>query len=373
MTDDKLDSTTANGGTLASEPAVVVHETLSSRVLNGRGAVDLVGDEVDRAQGKRALLVATPSAGSAAERVADSLGSRLAARFDRPAPHTPVAVTTEVMNIVEQSRVDSVIAIGGGSAIGLAKAVSARTHMPQIAVPTTYAGSEATPVLGETEGGVKRTRRDPALAPGTVIYDPELTISMPVGLTRTSALNALAHAVEALWAPNATPVTDALATESVTGILAALPEVLADPSGSHGRRRLQQAAWLAGTCLAQSRMGLHHQLAHLLGGAFDLPHAELHSMLLAHVMAFNRTAAPVAFDRLTQAAGRDPVTAVSELARGHQGPNCLAALEVEYAELGRIADLAATTPYPNPRPLTTESVQALLDRVWRDRLDPSRD
>ncbi|MGP4025997.1 maleylacetate reductase [Actinomadura sp. 3N407] len=346
-------------------PAVRVHETLPARVLIGSGALRLVADEVARLGARRVLLVATPSAAAAAGEVAEALGPRLAASFGGPAPHTPVAVTAEAMAVAGEAGADCVVAIGGGSAIGLAKAVSARTGMPQVAVPTTYAGSEATPVLGETENGVKTTRRDPALAPGTIVYDPGLTLTMPPGLTRTSAMNALAHAVEALWAPDATMVTDALATEAAGGILGALPEVLDDPSGPEARARLQSAAWLAGICLAQTRMGLHHQLAHVLGGAFDLPHAELHTMLLPHVMAFNLPAAPAASSRLTRVTGRDdPVAVVADLARGHDGPTCLSELGVPRAELRGIAERVAADPYPTPRTPSAESLTALLINAW---------
>jgi alcohol dehydrogenase class IV len=344
--------------------AVVVHETRAGRVLIGPGARDLVADEAVRLGAERVLLVGTPSAAAAADGVAAALGPRLAARFDRPAPHTPVAVTTEAIAVVDSAGVDCVVSIGGGSAIRLAKAVSGRTGVPQIAVPTTYAGSEVTPVLGETEDGIKTTRRDPALAPGTVVYDPELTLSMPPGLTRTSAMNALAHAVEALWAPDATAVTDGLATEAIDGILAALPEVLADPGGLPGRSRLQAAGWLAGICLAQTRMGLHHQLAHVLGGAFDLPHAELHMLLLPHVMAFNLPSAPAAAARLGRIAGPDPAGVVWGLARAHEGPTTLGALGVPRPELRRVAERVVAQPYPNPRPLDVESVAALLDAAW---------
>jgi maleylacetate reductase len=343
---------------------VAVHQDVARRVLIGPGALALVPEEVERLGAARVLLVATPSASAVAEDLVAGLGERLAARFDRPVAHTPVPVTAEAMSVVAGARADCVVALGGGSAIGLAKALSARTGMPQIAVPTTYAGSEVTPVLGETEDGVKTTRRDPALAPGTVVYDPELTLTLPAGLTRASALNALAHAVEALWAPDATAVSDALATEAVGGILGALPEVLADPSGLPGRSRLQSGAWLAGLCLAQTRMGLHHQLAHVLGGTFDLPHAELHTLLLPHVMAFDLPAAPAAAARLARIAGPDPVGVVARLAAGSEGPTTLAALGVPRAELRRIAERVVAGPYPNPRPLDMAAVTALLDDAW---------
>ncbi|MER6615096.1 maleylacetate reductase [Streptomyces xantholiticus] len=343
---------------------VAVHETLPSRVLVGRGARREIPREVERLGARRVLLVATGSARAAADELVGELGARLAARFDRPVVHTPVAVTAQAMKLVEETSADAVVAIGGGSAVGLAKAVSARTGMPQIAVPTTYAGSEVTPVLGETENGVKTTRRDPAIAPGTVVYDPELTLTMPAGLTLTSSLNALAHAVEALWAPDATAVSDALATESIDGILTALPAVLADPTGIAGRERLQESAWLAGLCLARTRMGLHHQLAHALGGTFDLPHAELHALLLAHVMAFNLPSAPKAHARLRRIVGGEPAAVVGRLARSYDGPTTLGALGVPRDGLRAVAERVAAQPYPNPRPPEAEALTRLLEEAW---------
>ncbi|GAB3283462.1 maleylacetate reductase [Parasphingorhabdus pacifica] len=344
---------------------VSVHETLPARVLVGAGARHGIPDEIERLGGAaRVLLVATGSAKAAADELAEALGPRLAARFDRPVVHTPAAVTSEVMSMVDETGVDSVVAIGGGSAIGLAKAVAARTGVPQVAVPTTYAGSEVTPVLGETDNGVKTTRRDPELAPGTVVYDAELTLTMPRGLTLTSAMNALAHAVEALWAPNATAMSDALATESAEGILTTLPAVLADPSSVAERERLQSAAWLAGLCLAQTRMGLHHQLAHALGGTFDLPHAELHTLLLPHVMAFNLPAAPKTAARLDRITGGAPIQMVSQLARSHDGPTTLCALDVPRDGLRAVAERVVAQPYPNPRSLEVDALAGLLEEAW---------
>jgi alcohol dehydrogenase class IV len=349
---------------MGTTDSVAVNETLAVRVLIGRGAVGRVAAEAARLDARRVLLVSTPSAAASADRVAADLGPRLAGRFGRPVKHVPVEVTAEAMTLVRETGADCVIAIGGGSAIGLAKALSSRTGMPQIAVPTTYSGSEATPTVGETENGVKTTRRDPAIAPGTIVYDPDLTLGMPPGLTRTSAVNALAHAVEALWSPDATLLSDALATEAAAGILAALPEVLADPTGPDGRARLQSAAWLAGLCLSKVRTGLHHQLAHVLGGAYDLPHAELHTMLLPHVMAFNLPSAPAAASRLARVTGGDPAETVAALARAHDGPTRLSDLGVPRDELRAAAERVVSAPYPNPRPLTVDAVTDLLNEAW---------
>lgn len=341
-----------------------VHQVYAGRVLQGAGAWALVPDEIERLGSQRVLVVAAPSAAGHARDLAAALGERHAATFGSPVQHTPVEVTAEALALAGEVRADALVAIGGGSAIGLSKALAVRTGMPQVAVPTTYAGSEATPVLGETENGVKTTRRDPALAPGTVVYDPELTLSMPRGLTLTSALNALAHAVEALWDTGASAATRAYGVESADGILTALPVVLDDLSDVAARGRLQEAAWLAGACLAQARMGLHHQLAHVLGGTFGLPHAELHALLLAHVMRFDLVAAPDAAARLARLTDGDPVLAVSALAARHEGPTTLGALGVPRAALREVAERVAADPYPNPRPVTADAVEELLLAAW---------
>jgi alcohol dehydrogenase class IV len=343
---------------------VRVHEAVPRRVLVGPGARAQIPAEVARLRVRRVMLVTTASAAAAGDAVVAALGPQLAARFDGPVPHTPTAVTAEALALATGAGADAVIAIGGGSAIGLGKALAARTGMPQIAVPTTYAGSEVTPTLGETDNGVKTVRRDPALAPGTVVYDPELTLSMPAGLTLTSAVNGLAHAVEALWAPDATALSDAIATEAADGILTSLPTVLTALSDVESRARLQEASWLAGSALAQTRMGLHHQLAHVLGGAYDLPHAALHTLLLPQVIAYNLPAAPKAAARLARITGGDPVPVVARLASRFDGPTSLGALGVPRDGLREIAGRVVADPYPNPRPLDVDSVTALLTRAW---------
>ncbi|KRB75103.1 alcohol dehydrogenase [Nocardioides sp. Root190] len=343
---------------------VRIHETPANRVVIGPGSLGWVTDEVERAGGTRVLLIASRSATAVADTVVGALGERVVMRFDRPAVHTPVEVTDEVMAEVGSDNVDAVVAIGGGSAIGLSKAVSARSGVPQVVVPTTYAGSEVTPVLGETRDGVKTTRRDVTLLPGTVVYDPELTLSLPAGLTLTSSLNAVAHSVEALWAPDATAVSDALATESVQRILGALPLVLSDLRDIEARRRLQTGAWLAGLCLAQTQMGLHHQLAHALGGTFDLPHAELHALLLAHVMRFNLPHTPGVAARLSRVVSGDPVVVVEDFARSHHGATTLRELGVPHDRMIAIADRVIASPYPNPRPIERGPLVDLLDSAW---------
>lgn len=246
------------------------------------GSLDDVGAEAGRLGLGRVLLVAGPRYG---DRAAAALGPRLAARFEDAAMHTPVDVTEHALKVVADHGVDGVVAVGGGSATGLAKAIALRTDLPQLIVPTTYAGSELTSVLGETTDGHKTTQRSPKVRPEVVLYDVGLTLSLPVATSAASGINALAHAVEARYAPDADPMTDLLAAEAIRLLKDALPRIVADPSDVDARTAALRGAWLAGSCLDSVSMGPHHKLCHHLGGKFGLPHAETHAVLLPHVMA----------------------------------------------------------------------------------------
>ncbi|WP_210587035.1 maleylacetate reductase and hydroxyquinol 1,2-dioxygenase domain-containing protein [Streptomyces sp. GESEQ-35] len=347
-----------------------VHTAGPSRVIFGAGTLDRVREEAERLGGSRVMLL---SGGSQAlrkdtERLRDVLGHLVAAEFSGAAMHTPVEVTEQAMSLLRERHVDCLVAIGGGSTTGLAKALAVRTDLPQVIVPTTYAGSEVTPVLGETVDGRKATRSSPAILPETVVYDVELTLGLPVPASVTSGINALAHAVEALYSPDATPVTDAMALEAVTAIGRALPALHADPSGAEARAELLEAAWLAGTCLGAVGMGLHHKLCHTLGGTFGLPHAETHTVVLPHAMAYNAPAAPEAMERIARALDvPDAPAGVFDLIRRVGGPTSLADLGLAESDLDRAAELAASQPYPNPRELTRTGLADLLRDAWQGR------
>ncbi|WP_344520876.1 maleylacetate reductase, partial [Streptomyces rectiviolaceus] len=252
------------------------------------------------------------------------------------------------------------------SAIGLGKALALRTGLPLIAVPSTYSGSEMTPVWGLTEGGAKRTGRDPSVQPRSVVYDPELTLSLPPALSVTSGVNALAHAAESLYAPDASPVVGLLAEEGVRAMAAALPEIVADPGGLAARTRALYAAWLCGSCLGATTMGLHHKLCHVLGGSFGLPHAETHTVVLPYALAYNAPAAPRAFAALSRALdAQDVPRSLWELAGRLGAPRSLARLGLAEADVERAARLAtAAAPYANPRQVGYDGVLGLLRAAY---------
>ncbi|MGW4528097.1 maleylacetate reductase and hydroxyquinol 1,2-dioxygenase domain-containing protein [Amycolatopsis sp. NPDC004378] len=308
------------------------------------GSLGTLGDEADHLGLSRVLLVGGPRFG---DRAAAALGSRLAARFEEPAMHTPVDVTERALKVVAEHDADGVVAIGGGSATGLAKAIALHTDLPQLIVPTTYAGSELTSVLGQTADGRKTTRKTPKVRPEAVLYDVDLTLSLPVPLSAASGLNALAHAVEATYAPDANPMTDLFAAEAKRLLVNALPRIAADPSDVDARTDLLRGAWLAGSCLDAVTMGLHHKLCHHLGGKFGLPHAETHAVLLPYVMAH---------------LGVEDAGEVFELAASLPIPHSLAELGLTEADIEGEPDLLRQALH-GTRPATPPSLKALTKQV----------
>lgn len=335
------------------------------RVLFASGARRSLGDELDRLGITHPLILTTPHQENAVEDLTDGLMGRNWSQFSGAAMHTPVEVTAEAMRSYEKSGADGVVSIGGGSTIGLGKALAVRQDCAHISLPTTYSGSEMTDILGETEGGQKVTRRDAKIRPDTVIYDVDLTLGLPVGLSGLSGMNAMAHAVEALYAPNANPVSDLMALEAIGVLAEALPR-LADASEDVDiRAKLFYGSWLCGLCLDGAAMSLHHKICHTLGGSFDLPHAETHTVMLPHSLAYNAPAIAPVMARLTSVLGADPAQAIFDLSGQLRAPRALSDLGMPEGGIAKAAQMALKSPYANPRPLEESALSAMLTRAWR--------
>ena len=345
-----------------------VYQGSPQRIVFGIGTRARIGEEAARLGMKRALVIATPEQRAQAETVAREAGDVVIAVFAGAKMHTPVDVTDAAMAVVRDKAIDGTIAIGGGSTTGLGKAIALRTGLDQIVVPTTYAGSEMTTILGETVGGEKKTIRDRKVLPETVIYDVELTETLPVGLSVTSGFNAIAHSVEGLYARDGNPVLSLMAEEGIRALGAAFPRIAKDPKDLDGRSDALYGAWLCGTVLAGTEMALHHKLCHVLGGSFDLPHAETHCVILPHAVAFNAPAVPDAMARAARAlGGGDPAGKLFDLARNAGAPTALRDIGMPQSGLDRAADLAVANPYWNPRPFSRDDIRALLDDAWHGR------
>jgi alcohol dehydrogenase class IV len=345
-----------------------VRDALPGRVVFGAGSLGRLPDEIARLGSARALVVSTRGHRQFAEDAAERLGARSAGIWDGAKMHAPIENVEAARAAARRLAADACVAIGGGTPIGLAKAIALELEVPIVAVPTTYAGSEMTPVLGITEGGVKRTRRDPRMLPKTVIYDPELTFSLPAAVSGPSGMNAIAHCVEALYARDGNPLTSLVAEEGIRALAASLPVVVQEPEHAEARAEALYGAWLAGTALASVSMALHHKLCHTLGGSFDLPHAEVHTIILPHATAYNRVGAPAAMARIARALdAEDAAAGLFDLAAALGAKQSLAAIGLRASDLERAADLALESPYPNPTPLTRERVRALLEAAFHGR------
>ena len=334
------------------------------RVVFGAGSVARLGKELDALRITRALVVTTPGRSTALALIRGYLGDRLAGVCDRAALHVPFDHVRHALSQVDVVAPDALLTVGGGSAVGLAKAIALERHLPIVAVPTTYAGSEMTGIWGVTEGDQKRTGRDARVTPRLVVYDPRLTLSLPVAVSAASGMNAIAHAVEALYAANVGPVAAGAAEDALRSLGRALPMVVARPDDLQARTLAMRGAHAAGVALELASMGLHHKICHVLGGTFGLPHAPTHAAVLPRVVAFNTPAAPAAMARVADALGGiDAAAGLAALNETLGLTMSLRRLGLREADVDRAAELVAASSYGNPRPATVADVRELLLRA----------
>jgi maleylacetate reductase len=347
---------------------VFVYNGLPSRVVFGFGTSARAGEEIRRLGVRRPLVLSTPQQAREAQALADGLGMEVAGVFTEATMHTPVDVTERALGVVTKTNADGVVALGGGSTTGLGKAIALRTDLPQLVLPTTYAGSEMTPILGETSEGRKKTLRSPKVQPEVVIYDVDLTLSLPPGLSATSGMNAIAHAVEGLYAQDRNPIISLMALEGIRALAEGLPVIVDHPVDRSARAKALYGAWLCGSVLGSVGMALHHKICHVLGGTFDLPHAETHTIVLPHAASFNAQAvdgalAPVA--EILHSAG--PGQGLYDLAKRLRAPMALKDIGMPADGLDKAATQVTESPYYNPRQPTRDEVRALLEEAFSGR------
>ena len=341
--------------------AAFVHDVPSQRVVFAPGAVARVAEEATRLGLNRALVIATPGSGARlGSRLVDILGARAAGLHAQAVVHVPKPVAEA--GLAAARGADGLVAAGGGAAIGLAKIIARDLGLPIIAVPTTYSGSEATPIWGMTEGERKFTGKDARVLPRTIVYDPDLTLGLPAAVSAASAMNAIAHCVEGLWIPDRTPFLMALATDAARRFAVHLPRVIADGSDREARGECLVAAWLAGVVL-YGGTGLQHKLAHVLGG-LGLPHAETHAIILPDVTRFNLAAAPEARARLAEALGGDPADRLAAMLRGFPLPQKLSDVGFDRGKIDFVANEMAGMAISVPRKVSAEDVRTLLAAAY---------
>jgi len=334
------------------------------RVIFGSGTLAQLPEEIARLGLTRVLVLSTPAQAAEAQALVARIGSVAAGVFAEATMHTPVAVTERALRVVHGLAINGLVAVGGGSTTGLAKALALRTDLPQIVVPTTYAGSEMTSILGETRDGVKTTQSDARIRPEVVIYDVDLTLGLPVGLSGVSGVNAVAHGVEALYARDGNPIIDLFAVEGIGALVRALPTIEVAPNDVQARTDALYGAWLCGMCLGAVGMSIHHKLCHILGGAFDLPHAQTHTIILPHALAYNVPAVPQALEKLKPVLGDDPAGALFQLAQQIGAATSLREIGMPDGRIGEVVDQTLANPYWNPRPLERDAIHALIERAY---------
>lgn len=345
-------------------PHSFIYSANPARIIFGPGSLTQLADEVQLLGCSHALVLSTPSRRAEAERLNQQLGTLGAGVFSEAAMHTPIAITERAMQAYAAMGADCVVAMGGGSTVGLGKAIAYRNNAPQLVIATTYAGSEVTAILGQTENGVKTTVKHQSILPEVVIYDAELTLGLPVSTSVTSALNAMAHAVEGLYAQERNPITSLMAVEGIRVLQQALPLIVEQPNAIEARHNALYGAWLCGTVLGTVGMALHHKLCHTLGGSFNLAHAETHAIMLPHTAAYNAQAAADELAPITELFGGNLGGGLYDFAQRLGAPLALKELGLAEADLDKAADLAVQNPYWNPQPIERDAVRALLQRAW---------
>lgn len=342
------------------------HDTLAQRVRFGSGqAAQSLAAEVEEHGWTRAMVIAAPSEAAVARQVTDGLPVSLF--HDEVVMHVPVAVAERARRAADEHRVDVLISVGGGSTTGLAKAVALTSGLPVIAVPTTYAGSEATHVWGLTEDSTKTTGVDARVLPRTIVYDASLMVSLPIDLSVASGLNAVAHCVDSMWSPRTDPIDQALAAEGIHALDAGLPRIVADPADLEGREQALYGAYLSAVAFASAGSGLHHKICHVLGGRYDLPHAPTHAVVLPYVLALNGPAAPAADERIARAFGSsDGLTGLQDLRRRLDAPRALRDFGFEESQISDAARaILPVVPPSNPTTVTVQVLEGLLHRAWQ--------
>jgi len=342
-----------------------VYSGLPSRVVFGPGSVKKLREEIERLGAKRVLMLSTPGRSEMIALVGKNLN--VVGVFDKVVMHTPLEAANQARSLASSLKADCCVAVGGGSTIGFGKAIALTSGLPVVAVPTTYSGSEMTTIWGISEGGAKKTGRDPKVLPKTVVYDPELTLDLPAAVSAASGMNAIAHCAEALYAHDGNPIVSLMAEEGIRALCISLPEIRKNLRDLNARSNALYGSWLAGSTIATTSVALHHKLCHVLGG-LGLPHAETHAIVLPHALKYNSDAAPEAMARISKALGsKDAASGIFDLEASLGIAMRLADIGMKHADLKLAARIAAEAPYPNPRKVEYDPVLQLLRNAYEGR------
>jgi maleylacetate reductase len=364
-----------------------VHTGYAQQIRFGVGALGQLPEVLRDVGARRVMLVTTAGrlASPDGEALQRAIGRLLCSTFAEVTSHLPAPVVQAGLLQARRDGVDAVVSFGGGSCADAGKAVNwfteqergrpaaswaDRPELPHVAIPTTYAGAELTPFFGVTDPGTGRKQGagGPTCAPIAAIYDPALTTSTPARVSAETGMNALAHCVEILWSPTATPEASAIAAAGARAVVDALPRVVDDPGDLGARTDMLGAAVLGGRCLQNGSMGVHHGLAQLVGGRTGIPHGLANAVILAHAVRYNAPAVPDAVRRVGEAVGDadDPAGAIEALVAALGLPTTLSAAGVSEDDLEVVARLAPSNGNvaANPRPVSEDDALDILRQAF---------
>lgn len=346
------------------------YDALPGRVVFGAGSRKSLATEAESLGAERILVIADRAEDALAAEICAVLGDLVAGRFDEVAQHVPVPLAKTAAAQAREAGADTVLTIGGGSATGFGKAVVLELGIKQIAVPTTYAGSEMTPIWGMSDGDRKQVGVDPRAKPALVVYDPELTLTLPPRISGPSGMNALAHAVEALYGPGANPFISFMALEGIRVLYRGLPAVVADPDDLDARTDVLYGAYLGGVVLGTGGTALHHKTCHVLGGMFGLDHGGMNAAVLGHAVAYNAPAINDITERIasvTDVPAGEVAAAFFELAGAIGAPTSLEALGMPAEGLDEATRRVVIEAAANVRPPTEDGIRQMLDDAFHGR------
>jgi alcohol dehydrogenase class IV len=342
------------------------HSSLPWNIIFGIGMVQRLASELDKLKFSRVMVLCSPEQVAQGLEIVAILGVRAVGLFDQVTMHVPMTTVVQAAQVARDNSADCTVSIGGGSTTGLGKALALKHSLPNIAIPTSYAGSEMTNIWGITDGGKKTTGRDNIVLPVLPIYDPELTLTLPPEFAGPSGLNAMAQAVVNVASQTEDPFVSSMALDAIRALANGLPVVMAEPDNIEARSEVLLGACFAGGAIGAGTASLHHRLCHIFGGTFGTSHAETHAVLLPHSVAYNAAATVVGTGKIAQAMGvEDAAVGLYELARTVGAPTALRDIGVAHDDLDRAVVMLMESPPPNPEPVTAKRLRALLENAFQ--------
>lgn len=334
-------------------------------IIFGAGTLARLPEELHKRGLRRALVLSTPFQSEQAQGIVELLGDMAAGLFDQAVMHVPKPTLESAAEHVRRMNADCSVSLGGGSTTGLGKALALELDLPNIAIPTTYAGSEMTNIWGVTENNRKVTGRDMKVVPTLAIYDPELTLTLPSHIAGPSGINAMAQAVVNVATDKPNPIVSMMGVEAIRALASSLPKIIENPTDLAARSDALYGACLAGATLGTGATSLHHRLCHTLGGSYNTPHAETHSILLPHSVAFNAAATPSGTKKIADALGHnDPAVGLFDLLGQLGIPRSLEEIGIKNSDLGDIIEISLEKPLSNPAAVTRAKLRALLENAF---------